>query len=242
MATTYQIHPAISIARVGNSPEFFVGPERRGSDLNHRDNAGLREAMRRQAPLIYFLGIVPGKYVAAYPVFIVGDRPKQLSFAVSVDDRQFASLGNVDADPAETTIRRRYVTREIQQRVHQREFRERVLDAYQRHCAVCRLKRSELLDAAHIIGDTEVHGAPHVSNGIALCKLHHSAFDANIMGIRPDYVIEIRADVLHDVDGPMLIHGLQGWDRKMLAVPRQRTLRPDPARLRERYEVFLTTR
>ena len=213
----------------------------RGRDVNHRDNAGLREAMRQQTPLIYFLGIVPGKYVAAYPVFVVGDQPERLSFSVSVDDRQFASLGNVDAAPAETAIRRRYVTREVQQRVHQREFRERVLDAYHHHCAVCRLKRNELLDAAHIIGDAEEHGAPLVPNGIALCKLHHSAFDANIMGVRPDYVIEIRADVLREVDGPMLIHGLQGWEGKSLAVPRQRTLRPDPARLRERYEIFQAT-
>jgi len=31
MATVYRIHPAIGIARVGNSPgEFFIGPERRG--------------------------------------------------------------------------------------------------------------------------------------------------------------------------------------------------------------------
>jgi len=29
MATTYRIHPAIGIARIGNSPEFFIGPERR---------------------------------------------------------------------------------------------------------------------------------------------------------------------------------------------------------------------
>jgi hypothetical protein len=29
MATVYRIHPAIGIARVGNSPEFFIGPERR---------------------------------------------------------------------------------------------------------------------------------------------------------------------------------------------------------------------
>jgi putative restriction endonuclease len=210
----------------------------RGTDVAHRDNAGLREAMRQQRPLIYFLGIVPGKYVAAYPVFIVGDRPERLSFSVSVDDRQLAALGNVSDEPAEVSIRRRYVTREVQQRVHQREFRERVLDAYQRNCAVCRLKRDALLDAAHIIGDADVLGAPLISNGIALCKLHHSAFDANIMGVRPDYVIEIREDVLREVDGPMLIHGLQGWNGKTLRVPRQTTLRPDPARLRVRYDRF----
>ena len=210
----------------------------RGTDINHRDNSGLREAMRQQAPLIYFMGIIPGRYVAAYPVFVVGDQPKRLSFTVSVDDRQFASLGNLPAEPVETEIRRRYVTREVQQRVHQREFRERVLEAYQRNCAVCRLKRDELLDAAHIIGDSREQGAPIISNGIALCKLHHSAFDAHIMGVRPDYVIEIRSDVLREVDGPMLIHGLQGWDGRTLRVPRNAALRPDPSRLAERYDAF----
>lgn len=210
----------------------------RGTDINHRDNAGLRSAMKHQTSLIYFMGIVPGRYVAAYPVFIVGDRPEHLSFTVSVDDRRFASLGNVTDEPLETEIRRRYVTRQVQQRVHQREFRERVLDAYQRNCAVCRLKRDELLDAAHIIGDADDHGAPVISNGIALCKLHHSAFDANIMGVRPDYVIEIREDVLHEIDGPMLVHGLQGWNGKELRVPRHAALRPNRDRLAERYGVF----
>ena len=210
----------------------------RGADPNHRDNSGLRESMRRRTPLVYFQGIVPGRYVAAYPVFIVGDRPELLSFSVSVDERRFAALGNVEEPTQETSIRRRYVTREVQQRLHQREFRERVLDAYQRHCAVCRLKRDELLDAAHIIGDASESGDPVVSNGIALCKLHHSAFDANIMGVRPDYIIEIREDVLREVDGPMLIHGLQGWDGKTLRVPRMAALRPDPSRLDERYRLF----
>ncbi len=210
----------------------------RGTDVNHRDNRGLREAMKQQVPLVYFMGIVPGKYVAAYPVFVVGDRPDELRFTVSVDDRRFASLGNLPAEPVETEIRRRYVTREVQQRVHQREFRERVLEAYQRNCAVCRLKRDKLLDAAHIIGDAHAHGMPVVSNGIALCKLHHSAFDAHIMGVRPDYVIEIREDVLQEVDGPMLIHGLQGWNGRRLRVPRNITMRPDPDRLAERYDLF----
>jgi putative restriction endonuclease len=209
-----------------------------GKDTNHRDNAGLRLALQRQTPLIYFLGIVPGKYVAAYPVFIVGDRPHELTFTVSVDERKFTSLGTV-AEIPETEIRRRYITREIQQRVHQREFRERVLDAYRRTCAVCRLKRSELLDAAHIIGDADTQGIASVTNGISLCKLHHSAFDANIMGIRPDYTIHIREDVLHEVDGPMLIHGLQGWDGQRLSSLPNGSKRPDPTRLEVRYRSFL---
>ena len=55
---------------------------------------------------------------------------------------------------------------------------------------------------------------------------------------RPDYVIEIREDVLREIDGPMLIHGLQGWNGQSLRVPFRREFKPDPARLAERYELF----
>jgi len=47
-------------------------------------------------------------------------------------------------------------------------------------------------------------------NGLALCKLHHAAFDANIIGVTPDLEVTVRLDVLQEIDGPMLQHGLQG--------------------------------
>lgn len=84
-----------------------------------------------------------------------------------------------------------------------------MLDAYRIHCAMCRLKRRELLDAAHIIPDSDPDGHPEVSNGLSLCKIHHAAFDRGIIGVRPDYVIQVREDVLKEEDGPMLKYGLQ---------------------------------
>jgi putative restriction endonuclease len=210
----------------------------RGNNPNHPDNVGLRDAMRRRVPLIYFHGIVEGKYEAEYPVFIVGDSPGSLTFTVSVDERRFANLGNIPDDPTETDIRRRYVTRAVQQRLHQQEFRERVLEAYQRHCAICRLRHDQLLEAAHIVGDREALGTPTVPNGIALCSLHHAAFDAHLMAVRPDYEIEVRRDVLDESDGPMLIHGLQGFHGKLIRVPARQQLRPDPHLLEIRYGLF----
>lgn len=210
----------------------------RGNDPNHPDNAGLRAAMQQRVPLIYFHGIVEGKYEADYPVFIVGDFPESLTFTVTVDERRFASLGNVAEDPAEADIRRRYVTRTVQQRLHQQEFRERVLAAYQRHCAVCRLKREQLLEAAHIVADREERGVPVVPNGIALCTLHHAAFDSHLIAIRPDYHIEVRQDVLEESDGPMLIHGLQGFHEHTIRLPLRAHLRPDAHLLQIRYELF----
>lgn len=209
----------------------------RGTDPRHRDNVGLRLAMQRQVPLIYCHGVVRSLYVVVWPVFIVGDSPRDLMFTVNVDDRKLAAFGAASDDP-EAEGRRRYVTRQVQQRLHQEGFRQRVLAAYRAHCAVCRLRHAELLEAAHILPDGHPHGRPVVSNGLALCKLHHAAFDANILGIRPDYSIEIRLDVLEETDGPMLKHGLQEFHSARLFVPRPPVHRPRPEFLEERYALF----
>jgi putative restriction endonuclease len=195
--------------------------------------------MRRQVPLVYFVGLVPGRYYAEYPVFVVGDDPAELSFRVQVDDRR--AIVPLEAGVAEptTAVRREYVTVLAQRRVHQEEFRARVLRAYRECCAVCRLRHVELLEAAHILSDRHPHGDPVVPNGISLCKIHHAAFDRNILGIRPDLVVEIRNDILEEEDGPMLRHGLQDLHGKdLVVIPRSREQKPDPARLEERYQMF----
>ena len=89
--------------------------------------------MAEHVPLVYFHGVHPGIYVAAYPVFVVGDEPGALMFTMQVDDISAAFVGakaghRVADDRAEA--RRAYVTRTIRRRVHQVAFRERVIRAY----------------------------------------------------------------------------------------------------------------
>jgi putative restriction endonuclease len=216
----------------------------RGTDPAHRDNAGLRLAMECRTPLIYLYGLVPGRYMPQWPVYVVGDDPPGLSFTVAVDDRRLAAVRgfalseDVAASAAGVEARRAYVTRESRQRMHQQAFRERVLRAYSEQCAVCRLRHEELLDAAHILPDGHPKGAPVVPNGLALCKLHHAAFDCFILGVRPDLTVEIRGDVLHEPDGPMLRHGLQEFQGARIQVPRQPELKPQRDFVEERYELF----
>ena len=164
----------------------FLRYRYRGTNPAHPDNVGLRLAMRRQAPLVYLHGIVPGLYEAAWPVFIVEDRPEELTFVVAIDDQVGAPALPQLRDPAEVTARRRYVTAVVRQRLHQRGFRERVLRAYRQCCAVCRLRHDELREAAHILPDGHPLGEPVIPNGLALCKLHHAAFDCYIIGVSPD--------------------------------------------------------
>ncbi len=209
------------------------------ADRNHRDNLGLRQAMARQVPLVYFFGVVPGKYLAVWPVYIVQDHPESLSFSVAVDEPQAlqASEPNLLADDY-ASARRQYQTAITRVRLHQKSFRERVLAAYHEQCAFCRLRHSNLLDAAHIIGDRDEMGDPVVSNGLSLCKIHHAAFDANILGVSPDYIIRVREDILRETDGPMLKHGIQELQDLKIILPSMRREWPDRDRLAVRYDQF----
>ena len=227
--------------QAGDEGRFLY--EYRGTDPNHRDNAGLRELMRRRIPLVYFFGLLKGRYLAAWPVFVVEDNPGALIFTIQLDDAAVLDFGVAAASVALSyepggDERRRYVTRELQVRLHQRSFRERVLRAYRSRCAVCRLRHPELLDAAHIVPDSEA-GAPRVPNGLALCKLHHAAFDKLFVGVRPDGIIEVRRDILEEEDGPMLLHGLKKLHQTRLHAPRRIDDRPDPDLLEIRFARFV---
>lgn len=114
--------------------------------------------------------------------------------------------------------------------------------AYRESCTVCALRHPELLDAAHILPDTHAAGSLSSPNGLAMCKLHHAAFDRNIVGIRPDLVVEVRHDILEEIDGPMLHHGLQELQgERLLVLPNRREQRPNPEFLAERYDLFRST-
>jgi putative restriction endonuclease len=207
----------------------------RGTDPRHADNRALREAMRRQAPLAYFYPVARGIYQAIYPVFLVDEDPANHEFAVDL-----GSYTDQDLEGVDDTLDRRYTRRLTLQRLHQVLFRPKVLRAYESRCALCRLRHLPLLDAAHILPDRHPHGQPVVPNGLAMCKIHHAAYDANILGIRPDHVVEVRNDILTEIDGPMLRHGLQEMHGARIALPRSRRDHPDSNRLEERYTQFLT--
>ncbi|HET7704301.1 MAG TPA: HNH endonuclease, partial [Candidatus Limnocylindrales bacterium] len=79
---------------------------------------------------------------------------------------------------------------------------------------------------------------PVVSNGVALCKLHHAAFDRFFFAIRPDYRVEVRPSILAESDGPMLVVGLQQIHERRILLPRRLADLPDQERLARRYAEF----
>jgi len=208
-----------------------------GEDPNWWENVAVRRALELQLPIIWFYGVAPSLFEPIYPVWVIGEEPQQHQFVLALDPAQRAigTSGDLDSDT------RQYVEQMTKSRLHQRVFRTQVLLAYDSRCTVCNLGHAQLLDAAHIIADGQPNGQPVVPNGMAMCKIHHAAFDGKILGIRPDLSLHIRQDILEEVDGPMLRHGLQDMHgRTLMKVPAARSARPDVDRLELRYAEFLS--
>jgi putative restriction endonuclease len=205
-----------------------------GQNPDAADNRWLRAAFEDQIPIIYFLGIAPGRYQTVVPAFISGWDSRALKASVA--------FGFPDQDtlaPPEGQLERRYALRTVKQRLHQASFREAVIAAYGGRCAVSGLPEPLLLDAAHIVADrAERLGQPIVPNGIPLSKIHHAAFDAHLIGIDPDYRVHIADRLLNQRDGPMLeaLKGLAGMTIRVL--PDRLKDRPDRDRLALRFDRF----
>lgn len=164
--------------------------------------------MLNNLPLVYFHGIIPGLYMALWPVYVVGDNPESITFTAALDDMVSSRDLEVFADSGEEQmqLRRQYVTTQARRRLHQRAFRERVLQAYRNQCA--------------------------------LCRLHHADFDRFFLTIRPDFIIEVRADIPEEEDGPTLRHAFQGIHVQHIVLPARKALHPTVAHLEQRYARF----
>lgn len=119
-------------------------------------------------------------------------------------------------------------------------FRRVVGKAYDYTCAICRIRvftpegRSVVV-AAHIVPWSESH-SDDPRNGMALCGLHHWTFDQGILGVTPDYRVDVSPAVPADEQGSEPIVRLEGHE---LHLPAERSLRPAKRALRwHRENVF----
>jgi putative restriction endonuclease len=208
----------------------------RDGPVNQPDNRALRAAHELAAPIVYFVASRPGYYRANYPCFIDADLPAERRVLVT-PGKMIGPLDEREPVPLVDVMEKRYAVRQTRVRLHQARFRGVVLPAYRERCAVCRLKELRLLDAAHIVADADPLGTPAVSNGLSLCSIHHRAFDEDLVGISPDYVVHVSRRLLEDEDGPML-DVLKGFQGQPIELPRTKAWQPDRDLLAGRFETF----
>lgn len=119
-------------------------------------------------------------------------------------------------------------------------FRHKVLRAYQRRCAVCsfdaRLGDAVVgIEAAHIQWH-QAGGPPRVSNGIALCSLHHKLFDRGVFTLTDERRVLVSEELSGSEATELWVSRFHG---EPLRSPNSPSSRPDPVFVAwHRREVF----
>lgn len=139
----------------------------------------------------------------------------------------------IDESQDEIQTARRFDLVQLMRAYRDAKFRPAVLRAYRYRCAVCQCAL-KLVDAAHIVPVSYPQSTDEITNGLALCRLHHGAYDSGLLGIRSDYSIITntqRESVLAQLD---LHNGLDAFKAALparITVPAQIEIRPEPGKL-----------
>ena len=132
-----------------------------------------------------------------------------------------------DAALETVTMERRTVIAQVTKKMRDIGFKKRVLEAYGFTCAFCGLQL-KLIDAAHIL-PVENDGTDETWNGIALCALHHRAYDRNLITFDERYQILRNRRALDNLSS--ISHGGERQQfeanlRAMIILPPSRDDRP----------------
>lgn len=161
-------------------------------------NRWLRQSLEGRLPILYFLQVKPKpgvEYLIFAPVEVVEDDPRRRRFLLDLSPSAIFERPEEKRRP-QLVWERLYGVSVVKTRLFQAHFRRRVLEAYGGRCSVCSLGERPVLDGAHLVPDREELGEPKVTNGLALCALHHRAMDRDLLGVTPDLTVHVFRDRL----------------------------------------------
>ena len=208
-------------------------------------NQALDEARRRHAPLVYFVGVGEATYEPIWPVWVEDLDYSAGRVLLAAADFLEPTMSSIEAAQAgmeasaDELRERSYSLVVSKRRNHQAWFSSRTKSAYGHRCAFSGLPLQRLLVGAHILPDAE-GGPAAVTNGICMSTLHHTAFDANLVGVDTSCRVHVARSVRDGRDGPLL-DSLKGLDGAPLRVPDRAQDHPDRELLELRFQRFLET-
>ena len=126
------------------------------------------------------------------------------------------------------TVKGQRITATHTQYVRSPQFRTSVLEAYSYRCAMCGVQL-DLIEAAHVVPHAHPKGLDVVTNGIALCSLHHRSFDTSLLYVDPTYGIRVNPGRVGYLRKLNRAGGLKNYTKGLqanLTVPADVNLRP----------------
>lgn len=125
---------------------------------------------------------------------------------------------------------RQYAVQETRRALRALDFSSRVLGAYGHRCAMCAIQL-RLIDGAHILPVAHADSTDHTSNGVALCALHHRAYDRGLVTFDDKFGIHMskgRVAALKAEDRGKGLKSFEDGLRPFLIVPPDKKDRPSP--------------
>jgi putative restriction endonuclease len=153
-------------------------------------------------------------------------QPQDLKIFAEVTDNQLIVNQEILEQVSQP---RQTVVLTISKKLRDSSFKSRVLTAYHFKCAFCGIQL-KLVDAAHILPVCHDHSTDETCNGIALCALHHRAYDNALVTFNPVFQIFFNEDKMEKLKKIGLDSGLEKFIqdlRPLINLPPARNDRPN---------------
>lgn len=208
----------------------------RDLDPAHHQNQWLKTAWREGLPLIYLRGLAPAVYLPQFPVYVMDwdADAGQVRVALGLECTS-------QQDLVEPALRGRALFRYtygcMQKRVSMARFRIDVLAAYKDTCALSGLVQPQLVDAVPITQGGS-GGRLDVTEGLCMSRLHHAAFDANLLGIDPDGRVHLSERLDTYANEALYPRNLMSVAGRRILMPKAPGFQPNRDLLAARFEQF----
>ena len=220
---------------LGNSPSIQVGEDA----LRRAAEDGMAVHVRGNSEIVIaFRPEFMGTYIAQ-----MDDLHK-----IGLSAKEIALLGRIAADPeavsdaeidagtdAGTDKHRQRVMVDVRRAARSYKFSKRVLKAYKHRCAFCGVQLG-LLDAAHILPVAHPDGVDRTSNGVAVCTLHHRAYDNGLITFDEKFRVHLAEKRIADLEAKGRTGGLPEFKKALrpeILLPDAEADRPVPGIVRE---------
>lgn len=198
-----------------------VGP------VSNSPSMQIKEPALRQALLTGFAPYINQKgetAIAFQPAFIgtyiefleplhdSGKIPAEAAILEKIsDDPEKVEEDVIDNEVAE---KRKFAVRSTKRALRALDFGRRVLSAYGNKCAMCGIQL-RLIDSAHILPVAHEDSTDQTSNGVALCALHHRAYDRGFVAFDHLFKVGINEKMLLNLDAEDRTGGIKGFRKNL---------------------------
>lgn len=199
---------------LGSSPSFQIGLE--ALEKAARENFATHRKQTGELAVSFEPSFMTTYAEFAEDLHDSGAAPAEVALLdrISPLDSNPATEAEIEEEVSST---REYAFVTTRKALRDISFRHRVMAAYGRRCAMCGVQL-RLIDAAHIMPVAEPRGTDKTNNGVALCALHHRAYDHGLVAFNTEYAVLLSRDRLEKLKSSNELGGLPAFQKSLRSI------------------------